>query len=240
MHGSRRPCLLPQIRQARLQAGHRRESAGCKGRHGGCPRPAAAAGAVQARAPGVSQLGALPAAGAERCTLVGIRLPSGRDARRVQVLYIDLVKDEGLQQLESVARVVSDLFRLAGLLGEEGRAFTAHLTVAKASAAAKRGKRRRTKGLPQVGRVYVPAGLLLVSWRAHACCDAGGVCRPAGRGWRLVRVWRASAVPDGRQGSRSLLPHCTPVAAGSCLTRPSWAQTLGSQAQALTVLYASG
>ena len=67
------------------------------------------------------------------------------------MLYVDVAKDEGLLQLQGVARTLAALFRQAGLLCEEGRDFTAHLTVAKASAAAKRGRKRgRSSGIPKV------------------------------------------------------------------------------------------
>ena len=71
----------------------------------------------------------------------------------VQVLYIDVVHDEGLAQLQSISAAVATRFREAGLLGEEeGLDFTAHLTVAKLSALQRKGKRRRNsiKKIPQV------------------------------------------------------------------------------------------
>ena len=71
----------------------------------------------------------------------------------MQVLYVDVVHDEGLAQLQSVSAAIATKFREADLLGhEEGQEFTAHLTVAKLSALRRQGKRRRSavKKLPQV------------------------------------------------------------------------------------------
>ena len=71
----------------------------------------------------------------------------------MQVLYVDVVHDEGLAQLQSVSAAIATKFREADLLGhEEGQEFTAHLTVAKLSALRRQGNRRRSavKKLPQV------------------------------------------------------------------------------------------
>lgn len=68
-----------------------------------------------------------------------------------QVLFVKVADNEGLQQLEAVARVVAHHYSQAGLTAADEKAFQAHLTVAKTSAAAKRGKkRRRLKGIPKV------------------------------------------------------------------------------------------
>ena len=51
-----------------------------------------------------------------------------------------------------MAGVVAHHYRQAGLMADDDKAFTAHLTVAKTSAAGKRGKKRRKlKGIPKVG-----------------------------------------------------------------------------------------
>ncbi|BDA46208.1 probable kinase anchor protein 7 isoform gamma [Coccomyxa sp. Obi] len=66
---------------------------------------------------------------------------------RRQVLYLDVVKDDGHDKLMALAAATRSHFLGAGLLdGDDGRPFTAHVTVAKLSnlMKGKRGKHLRT------------------------------------------------------------------------------------------------
>ncbi len=67
----------------------------------------------------------------------------------VQVLYLDLVKNDGHDKLVGLAAAMHSHFLGAGLLdGDDGRPFTAHVTVAKLSNLMK-GKWRKHHGIPR-------------------------------------------------------------------------------------------
>lgn len=67
----------------------------------------------------------------------------------VQVLYLDLVKNDGHDKLMALAAATRSHFLGAGLLdGDDGGPFTAHITVAKLSNLIK-GKWRKHQGMPR-------------------------------------------------------------------------------------------
>jgi hypothetical protein len=73
------------------------------------------------------------------------------------VLYLDVVKDAGHERLVSLAAATRSHFVEAGIAdGDDGRPFTAHITIAKLSNLFKGGRRKRcgaVKSIPEVQKL---------------------------------------------------------------------------------------
>ncbi len=70
----------------------------------------------------------------------------------MQVLYLDVTSDEGLDRLKSLVDVAVKYLADAGIESTDGRGFTPHVTIAKMSKVrhGRRGKQDVCKGIPKV------------------------------------------------------------------------------------------
>ncbi|KAK9906345.1 hypothetical protein WJX75_000297 [Coccomyxa subellipsoidea] len=89
---------------------------------------------------------------------------------REQVLYLDVVKDAGHERLVSLAAATRSHFVEAGIAdGDDGRPFTAHITIAKLSNLFKGGRRKRcgaVKSIPEeayAGLIGIKGGSVSIS-----------------------------------------------------------------------------
>ncbi|CAL8462347.1 g1880 [Coccomyxa elongata] len=99
---------------------------------------------------------------------------------RRQVLYLDLVKNDGHDKLVALAAAMRSYFLGTGLLdGDDGRPFTAHVTVAKLSNLMK-GKWPKHHGIPRIIPEEAYSDLMMIDGGSVTVSELQ-LCRMAGR-----------------------------------------------------------